>query len=666
MASEARKLVTELRFSAISIGSSDSLKGLLDVIKDTTIKVRDAAETADRKRATALDARNNLINRQKRLLEDIEELNNSATKLTAEDPSDSLRNIIRLTKVIAERDKERVSALEQVVKRERELKKVQREGDPYSIKQAESFVARGKDVASTIQAELKSAQDEMRDFEKALLATGATSSERAVALVEDLIATEGTLKATNEGLEEIARQRQNISDSHIANRDLQLRQVLQNTKFELEAERRVSEAAVKSTRLRVQAENSIVNIQKELLTAKANILEIDVEIVELGIEDRKNQEVANELLATMGSELNSLLAQKAQVQAGTEEENRLTGEILAKRQLIEDTNESTKTVSNNIKLRVVELKVLEDQYERVLAIRELAATNPIGSGLLLSIENLVGTITDISLFINQEIAQSINDAVVKGFDGATDILGEAIVEALDPTDKGFSIREAFASLFRQISKDIFQSLTSTISKALLASVQGGISGLISGGSGGYTGVGSLNFNGQVSQHRGGKIPTKGAAHPAHYTRAQGLHSGGRPKPPPGVHPKDTVPIWAQPGEFMQPLNAVQTYGTQFMEAVRTLSLDPMQARALAGASSIKKRSGRTPKVGYATGGSISGPGDTGGGGSGGGVGRAVVVSDEQTYDRLLAQGRRPFMEMIKDNSAEIQAMLNSNRGAPIG
>jgi hypothetical protein len=138
-------------------------------------------------------------------------------------------------------------------------------------------------------------------------------------------------------------------------------------------------------------------------------------------------------------------------------------------------------------------------------------------------------------------------------------------------------------------------------------------------------------------------------------------------PPSGIHPKDTVPIWAQPGEFMQPLSAVRTYGTQFMEAIRTLSLDPMQARALAGASSIKKRSSRTPKVGYATGGSIVGPGDTGGGGGGDvGIGRAVVVSDEQSYDRLLAQGRRPFMEMIKNNSAEIQAMLNANRGAPIG
>jgi hypothetical protein len=467
MARESRKLTTELRFSAISLGSSDSLKGLLDIVKDTTIKVQQETEKADRKRRTALDTRNNLINKQKRLLEDVEELNSSATEATLSAPADNLRDILRLTKVIAEREKERVSTIAELVKRERELKKAKQVGDPQAIKQAENFVARGKDVASTIQAELKGAQAEMESFIVALIKSGATSREQATALVRDLVTTEGTLKATNEGLNEIARQRRDISDSQVESRDLQLRQVLQNSKFELDAEKRVAEAAVEATRLRLQAENSTLKIQKELLSAKANILEIDVELAEIRVEEKKNQEIGNALLKKMGLELESLITSKIVSIKGSEEENRLTGEILKKTQLIKDIRDDIADNTDILNLREAELEAIRAQEEREKKLRERGETSPVSAGLLLGINELIGTITKISAFININIAEAIQGAVVKGFDGATDILGDAIVEALDPTEKGFSIRAAFATLFRQISKDIFQALTSSVSCCLV-------------------------------------------------------------------------------------------------------------------------------------------------------------------------------------------------------
>jgi hypothetical protein len=660
IAKETRKLATELRFSAISIGSSDSLRGLLDVVKDSTLTIQDETEKADRKRRTALDTQNNLLNKHKRLLLDIGDLRNQEFKGDV-DPTDALFSTIESTKEIDLLKGKEIGQTAALIKLERRLKESRASGDTQGIKTAESYIAAIEGVVDITRDRIKEAQTALGGFNKALLDSGVLTKAEIGNLVKGFITVEGSLVTASDELAEANRQRNSIIADQIGLRDLQLRQVIQNSKFELAAEKKVTEAAVAATKLRLQADDSTLTIQKDLLSAKADILEIDAELATLKIEEQKNQEVSNALIETMNLEVLELLALRDLGIVSLEEEKRLTDEIYEKNKLIKDVRDDIANNKGILKLRGKELAAIRAQKAKEAELRERGESSPVSAGLQLGINELIGTITDISAFINLSFAEAIQDAVVKGFDGSTDILGDAIVEALDPTEKGFSIRAAFATLFRQISKDIFQSLTSTISKALLSAASAGIAGLGNGGNPNPVGV-----FGQDSYHKGGKILTGANAHPAHYFRAQGLHSGGRPKPPPGVHPKDTVPIWAQPGEFMQPLNAVQTYGTQFMEAVRTLSLDPMQARALAGASSIKKRSGRTPKVGYATGGSISGPGDTGGGGSGGGVGRAVVVSDEQTYDRLLAQGRRPFMEMIKDNSAEIQAMLNSNRGAPIG
>jgi hypothetical protein len=70
------------------------------------------------------------------------------------------------------------------------------------------------------------------------------------------------------------------------------------------------------------------------------------------------------------------------------------------------------------------------------------------------------------------------------------------------------------------------------------------------------------------------------------------------------HPKeDNIPIMATAGEFMQPVRAVQYYGLDFMEAVRTLSFPKSDYNA-----QFPKSATPTPtKTGYADGGGISAP-----------------------------------------------------------
>jgi phage-related protein len=100
--------------------------------------------------------------------------------------------------------------------------------------------------------------------------------------------------------------------------------------------------------------------------------------------------------------------------------------------------------------------------------------------------------------------------------------------------------------------------------------------------------------------------------------AKGYADGGSihgPRPA-GLDPRDTVPIWAQPGEFMQPLASVRTYGSQFMEAVRKRALPAGLMRALGSMA----QGGRMPTLatrgpGYATGGQVAIPAGSSGGGT---------------------------------------------------
>ena len=226
----------------------------------------------------------------------------------------------------------------------------------------------------------------------------------------------------------------------------------------------------------------------------------------------------------------------------------------------------------------------------------------------------------------------IRSAVV----GLGDFIAQTLVNAFDPTDDS-SIKERFARFLQQLS---LQLLKSAFLQILLSLIPGG------GAAAGAAGA--------VGRHEGGSIPDSGGASPAHFRHPRGLHTGGdvsgRPR---GVHPKDTVPIWAQPGEFMMKFDAVRTYGLAFMQKLNAGVLNPATLQGLA-ASTGRTLSTRPKGPGFQTGGQIPAS-QAPPAGAGGTVVLPVLAADEITMESLLEGGAPAMREFMRENNDETRS-----------
>jgi hypothetical protein len=245
--------------------------------------------------------------------------------------------------------------------------------------------------------------------------------------------------------------------------------------------------------------------------------------------------------------------------------------------------------------------------------------------------------------------QNIVDTFNTIKDDTSEILAEGVAAGLGLSDKEESIREQFSKLFKQVGKDMVKALV----KELIDTGLSALKSLIKGSFGQPTGLA-----------KGGVVPNKGTATLAHAT-AKGYSQGGssafRPK---GLDPKDTVPAWLQPGEYVHTVAAVRKYGTDFMEAVRSLALDPVSARSLLNNVKVRKQARRSGRVGYATGGEItrSRPAQATNVQVSSAPARVVMVADEESYERMTAQGTRPLIRAIQENADEIRPFLSDSRG----
>lgn len=228
-------------------------------------------------------------------------------------------------------------------------------------------------------------------------------------------------------------------------------------------------------------------------------------------------------------------------------------------------------------------------------------------------------------------------------------VAQAISDAFDPT-ADVSIKERFARFLQQLVKLIIAQLVQlAIAKALLG-----------------FGAPAASLPGVATGRRtGGRIPGRGSqASLAHYTNPQGLAEGGPPK---GISRKDTTPIWAQPGEYMMRLSAVQKYGIGIMEALNQGLIDPGALTAMSGARRLSRNTRRT--VGFQTGGQIASSSESAAaaasGGSGGGgapaLGAALLVANETTAERILAGGSKAVLDFIDEHGADIEGRLSRFR-----
>lgn len=230
--------------------------------------------------------------------------------------------------------------------------------------------------------------------------------------------------------------------------------------------------------------------------------------------------------------------------------------------------------------------------------------------------------------------------------GFADTAASAIVDAFDPT-KDVDIGERFARFLQGLAQQILSMLI----QLLVATA--------------------------IAKAFGVPLPTDTTPPPSLGRAEGGPIPGGHAAPavarPSNLDPRDTTPIWAQPGEFMQQLSAVKKYGLGVMEAINQGAIDPTALRHLAGLGSHRamRRSSKGGS-GYATGGVITPAGisqaqtATARAADRADAAQppiALVAGNEQSMDRLLAGGKRAMLDFIKSNAPAIDGILGRNRSS---
>jgi hypothetical protein len=155
--------------------------------------------------------------------------------------------------------------------------------------------------------------------------------------------------------------------------------------------------------------------------------------------------------------------------------------------------------------------------------------------------------------------------------------------------------------------------------------------------------------GSVSAAHGGRI---------YQGRTPGFATGGvvgLRRPSRGMDPRDTVPAFLRPGEWVIRPEAVQHYGHSIMSLLNRRRLNPELVRALAAApraASIEAPGKRS----FATGGPVGAPG-----GGRSDPGRPVVVAqffDEQVMDRAFASGPDATLQFVRRRRRAYRSALS--------
>lgn len=133
-----------------------------------------------------------------------------------------------------------------------------------------------------------------------------------------------------------------------------------------------------------------------------------------------------------------------------------------------------------------------------------------------------------------------------------------------------------------------------------------------------------------------------------YTNVVGYASGGNisahPRPR-NIHPKDTVPAWLTPGEYVVREPAVRFFGVDFLSKINAMRITPDMGEKIL-AAKIKSHRG---VYGFAGGGSVPRPSTIVSGGSESNMQiLPVLVTDNNNMDQMLAGGRKPFRRNVNE------------------
>lgn len=355
------------------------------------------------------------------------------------------------------------------------------------------------------------------------------------------------------------------------------------------------------------------------------------------------------------------LATARDTSEGPEREDEILQKIAALRREINFEAElyAEQQENNNTQLATEQelLLGIEGQIKRLRA----ALQDPFGQGAIQGIVDYVNEADDLFT--------KMADTVKGTFEGLASTLGQSITDAL--TGKGGNFREAFANFLASIAQ---QFITMFLQVAIARSLALGFSS--GGGIGAATGGGIGFAEGGAVRPKNRRQSSPAAA----FAHAKGFASGGVPDfsetagsiqratttaqrmlatfRPSNLDSRDRIPIWTQAGEFVIKERAVKTYGTDFLDMLNGLLLDPAAVRAIAG---INRRGAVTRRVagaGAAAGGQISPRSGSptaavaGLSAASSGPQAAIVVATESAVQQMLYGGRSSMLEFLRDERSE--------------
>ena len=265
---------------------------------------------------------------------------------------------------------------------------------------------------------------------------------------------------------------------------------------------------------------------------------------------------------------------------------------------------------------------------------------------------------------------TFKDIVTTGLQGLASVFSTSLVDALAGEGGGF--REAFRSFLKRTAEQIINMLiTIAIAKALLrlGFLDGGKVPQINVGAllGGFAEGGPVDkakkskkkmvlespfSNSYGFAHGGLPVISGGGRIPSSVSAAVSNIAALRPK---GVDPRDKIPIWTSPGEWVIKTAAVKLYGADIMDAINGMLIDPTVLRAISGINTKSKHSSRVSSA-AASGGEITSSAgaptvDIGDLGSSGPT-MAIVAGDEDTMQQLLVGGGPALIDFLRANKDE--------------
>ena len=301
-------------------------------------------------------------------------------------------------------------------------------------------------------------------------------------------------------------------------------------------------------------------------------------------------------------------------------------------------------------------ELYRDAQDAVAAFRE-----PIQFGFIRGVEDFIDQALDMFT--------KFREIVSSAFTSLAGVISQSITGAL--TGEGSNFRENFRQFLANIANQIISMLVQVaIAKALLRL--------------GFLGGDQVpNFGDLLSRALGGGLAKGGpvkarksllTAH-APFARARGAFSGvpvlGRSGnvpssvssatrdivalKPKSVDPRDKVPIWASPGEWVLRAKAVKLYGSDIMGMLNTMMIDPTALRAIAGITG-RGRAVRRVSGGAATGGGITStsgaPTAQAGSQEPSGPVTAIVAGTEESMQQMLQGGGNALLDFLRENRDE--------------